>query len=207
MNRKSFMFVCLMLLVSAPLLAQESLYPIRNTQDFVTKFTEDHSSFVVEKAFAYKLTLGSPSKGKGWFLPDSKTPLVALWLRIESLSDQAVELNTSAFTSTGEDGQKYAVLQPEEAFNRIMSGAGDRPVFLTSTLRGISLGRSGPPETAEQLKEDALRYSMQPGRLAAHEIREGYIYFEKPKQKKFTIDVRLGDLWSKSFPFSTSKPK
>ena len=196
-----------MIAASVPVLAQETLYPIRSNADTGAVFTEDHSSFVVDKAFQYKLTLGYPSSDDTWFLPNSRTRIVVLWARIENVSERPMELNTAKFTCTGEDGRMYSMLSTDEAFTRIMERAEDKTIILTNTLHGISLGRAGTKPTEAQLKQDTVRYSLQSGQIPAHDIREGLIYFEGPQQKRFVINIRLGELWSKPFPFTNVKPK
>jgi len=196
-----------MIIATAPALAQETLYPVRSNADTGAVFTVDHSSFVVEKAFQYKLTVGYPANDDTWFLPNSRTRIVVLWVRIENLSQNLMEVNTAKFTCTGDDGRTYSLLSPDEAFNQIMARAEDKTIILTNTLHGISLGRAGTKPTEEQLKQDTVRYSLQSGQIPAHDIREGLIYFEGPPQKKFVITVHLRDLWSKPFSFSNVKPK
>jgi hypothetical protein len=38
-------------------------------------------------------------------------------------------------------------------------------------------------------------------------VKEGWIYFEQPPRKKFTVTVTLGDLSSQPLVFSTEKQK
>ena len=201
------MFLWWMVVITMPVLAQETLYPVRNNSDFTTVMTPDHSSFVVEKAFEYKLTIGFPSDDHTWFLPNSRTRMVVLFLRIENLSQHAISLNTATFTSVDDDGRTYSLIAPDEAFNRIMAGAGGPTALASKALHGISLGKAGTKPTEEQLRKDTLRYSLQSGQIPSHDIREGLIYFEGPMKKKFTVNIRLGELWSKPFPFSNSKQK
>src|SRR5204863_9495855 len=112
------------------------------------------------------------------------------------------------FVSTEELGRSYPILTPDEALNRILAGAdGGTQGVVSKTLRGISLGRAGTKPTEEQLKEDVLRYSLQTGQIAPKSVKEGLIYFEGPQRKKFTVNIRLGDLWSKPFVFANVKQK
>jgi hypothetical protein len=207
MKRRVLLSLCWMIVATGPVLAQETLYPIRSNADTGAVFTTDHSSYVIEKAFQHKLTVGYPSNDDTWFLPNSKTRMVVLWVRIENLSQNTMELNTAKFSCTGEDGRRYSLLSPDEAFNRIMAQADDKTIILSNTLHGISLGRAGTRPTEEQLKQDTLRYSLQSGQIPAHDVREGLLYFDGPPQKKFVIAVQLGDLWSKPFAFTNTKPK
>src|SRR5215510_9749712 len=97
--KRSLMFVVLIIAAVAPAMAQEKLYPVRGNTNVPDVLTSDRSSFVAERSFEYKLTLGYPSDDKAWFLPDTKTRIVALWVRIQNVSQRALELNPTKFTS------------------------------------------------------------------------------------------------------------
>jgi hypothetical protein len=197
-----------MAIATVPAFAQETVYPIAPQSDTPTLLTQDHFGFVVEKSFEYKLTFGFPSMDKAWFVPGTKTRLVMLWLRIENLSQNPISLDTSKFVSTDDTGKTYVPLSSEETFDKIMAGATAVDPNLTSkTINRISLGKAGNKVTPDQIKEDILRYGLQTSTIPANSIRDGLLYYEAPKKKKFTITVKLGDLWSKPFTFATSKPK
>src|SRR5215467_11705227 len=120
--RPKFLWSVLFLFAALPALGQDRLYPVTTTKGFPIVLTTDRSSFVVEKAFQHKLTLGYPSDGT--FRPDTETPLIALWLRVQSLSPRPMELSTAKFTCTDEEGRTYPALTLEEVTNRIITGAG-----------------------------------------------------------------------------------
>jgi hypothetical protein len=204
--KRSFLLLCSIPLVVVPAIAQERLYPVRGNNDVPAILTSDRSSFVAERSFQYKLTLGYPADDKAWFLPDTRTRIVALWLRIQNVSQRMLELNPTKFTSTDDMGKVYKALTPDEAFKRIMAGAGDTPV-VSKTLRGISLGRVGTQAPEEQVQEDIQRYSLQLSQMPPGDVTEGLIYFEAPERKKYTLSVVLVDLWSRPFVFSTTKQK
>jgi hypothetical protein len=204
--KRRFILQCLIIAAVAPAMAQERLYPVRGNTNVPDILTSDRSSFVAERSFEYKLTLGYPADDQAWFLPNTKTRIVALWLRIQNVSQHVLGFDASKFTGTDDMGKVYKALTPDEAFNRIMAGTGDTPV-VSKTLRGISLGRAGNKATPEQLKEDIHRYSLQAGEMPRGDVTEGLIYFEAPERKKYTMSVILGDLWSKAFVFSTTKQK
>ena len=96
-------------------------------------------------------------------------------------------------------------MAPEKAFDEIMNSTVGRRNFLSNAKKGISLGRSGA--TPEELKDETLRFSFQSGILDAQGVKQGLVFFEIPKQKKFAINLHLGGLWSRPFPFTTVKPK
>src|SRR5262245_3152884 len=202
--KRGFLLFFWIIVAGMPASAQEKLYPVRRTGDVPAVLTSDRSSFVAERSFEFKLTLGYPNDDKAWFLPSTRTRIVALWLRIQNVSQHALELNPTKFTSTDDQGKVYNALTPEEAFSRIMAGAGDTPV-VSKTLRGISLGRVANKAPEEQVKEDILRYALQTSSMPQGDVSEGLIFFEAPAQKKFTVSIKLGDMLSKPFVFSTSK--
>jgi hypothetical protein len=188
--------------------AQETVYPIPPKSDLPPLLTEDHFGFVVERTFDYKLTFGFPSMDKAWFIPNSKTRTLLLWLRIENLSDNPLKLDVSKFSSSDDTGRMYKPLGPDEAYKHIMSGVDDtEPTLALKTLNKISKGKAGNKTTVQQIKEDINRYGLQNDTIPPRSVKEGLLYFEAPQKKKFTINVTLGDLWSKPFTFSTSKPR
>ena len=205
MNRHILLCLCWIIVASTPVLAQETLYPVRDNTDAPMILTEDHFAVVAEKSFEYKLTFGFPANDKAWFFPNTRTRIVVLWLRIQNLSQRPIQFETSKFTSTDDAGKTSSVLTADEASRRIIAGADGTPI--TKTLHGISLGHAGNKPTEDQLKEDILRYSLQSGQIAGGGVVEGLIYFERPEPKKFNVKIRLGDLWSKPFIFSNVKPK
>ncbi|HEY2380427.1 MAG TPA: hypothetical protein VGK48_04525 [Terriglobia bacterium] len=204
----AIVFVFFVVATSISTVAQETVYPIPPNSDPPALLTEDHYAFVVERSFEYKLTFGYPSMDKAWFIPGTKTRLVVLWLKVENESDNPLKLDVSKFISTDDTGKTYTPLTADEAFNRIMAGvATTEPTIASKTLKGISFGKAGNKVTAEQIKEDVARYALLSGTLPPRSVKDGLIYFDPPKKKKFMLTVNLGDLWARPFVFSTSKPK
>lgn len=195
-----------LMLASLPALGQEKTYPVRTNKDITVILTSDRSAFVVERAFQHKLTLGYPPQDRAAFVPDIRTPLVVLWLRVQNVSPRPMELNISKFLGSDEQGKMYPLVSPDEAANRIAAEA-SAPTVSTKTLRGISLGRAGNRPSEEQIRDDIQRYSLHSGPIAGGATAEGLIYFERPAQKKFQIRITLGDLWSQPLLFSTEKQK
>jgi hypothetical protein len=206
-SRIIFAFV-LIVAAGTALMAQEAIYPIPPKSEIPALMTEDRSGFVVEKPFAHKLTVARPTNQQAWFLPSSKLRIIVLWVRIENLSQDPLELNTANFTSMGDDGTSFTPLDPEEVFRRVAESIGSTdPTIASKTIKGVSLGRAGNKVTEEQLHEDFQRYSLVSGTISARSTRDGLVYFEAPKKKKFSVDIGLGKLWSKPFTFSTTKSK
>jgi hypothetical protein len=206
--KQRFFIIVFALATSVCAFAQETVYPVPAKTTPPPLMTEDHFGFVVERTFEYKLTFGFPSMDKAWFIPGTRTRMVVLWLRVENESDNPLKIDISKFTSTDDAGKTATPLAPEEAFNRIISGVNTtEPVLATKALKGISLGKAGNKVTVEQIKEDVARYALQSDTIPPRSVKDGLIYFDPPQKKKFTIDVTLGNLWSKPFTFSTTRPK
>ena len=192
------------MIASLPVMAQEKLYPLRGTTDNPVLITPDRSSVVVERAFQHKLILGFPTDDRMSNLPDTRTPVVVLWLRIQNVSQRPLDLSTAKFTSRDDEGRSYASLSPDEAFNRMMAQASDGSIG-TRTLRNLSLGRVGGKRTVEDVKEDIVRYSLHSVQIPPGSVKEGFIFFEGPTRKDFTLSVTLGDLWSRPIVFCTER--
>jgi hypothetical protein len=205
MKRKFLMTLLWLVIAILPALGQDKLYPVTGARDVPVVLTADRSAFVVEKSFQHKLTLGYPTDDK-LFLPDTRAPIIMLWLRIQNVSPRPMELNTVKFTSTDDQGRTYSALALDEAANRIIAGGSGASIG-TKTLRSLSLGRVAGKPTEDQLRDDFARYSLKSGEIPPGGVKEGLIYFEKPPRKNFTVSIMLGDLWSQPLVFSTAKQK
>ena len=97
------------------------------------------------------------------------------------------------------------MLTPDDAFQRIISATSGRQTFLSNTAKGISLGRSGV--TPDELKDETIRFSFQSGIVDGQAVKQGLLFFEIPKKKRFTVSLKLGSLWSRPFVFTNVKPK
>ena len=195
-----------LILASLPLAAQEKLYPVTRGRDIPVVLSPDHSGMVVDKAFQYKLTLGFPTSDSTIFIPQTDTPIVMLWLRIQNTSQNPIELNTAKFMSMDDQGRTYPALPVDEAFKRILAGFYGATNG-SKTLKALSLGHVANIPSEEEFRSSLLRYSLQPGQVLPNIVKEGWIYFEKPPRKKFTVTVTLGDLSSQPLGFSTEKQK
>ena len=210
--KQVLLYVCCTLFICIPISAQDTLYPVRGkTSGLDTMHVEadadqrEHTRWVAEKTFEYKLMVEFPTEDEAGFLPESEAKIVMFWLRVENLSQQPRQLNTTNFTLTDETGQSYALLAPEAAFDRIAAGMLGRNKFFSNTAKGISLGRNGV--SMEELKDETLRFSFKTGDLIAQGVKQGLLFFEAPARKKFTVNLKLGELWSRPFVFSSEKPK
>jgi hypothetical protein len=203
MNRIVRRLSVLLLLATAPVCAQ-ALYPVRAGAPANAQLTVDHKTFVVDKPFEYKLVFGLPSEDKLWFQPNSKMKMMVLWLRIQNVSDHPLDLKVEKFTATDDQGKSYPILSVDEAFSRVIEVTGPSQSLLGKTMHSASLGRAANKLTPDQLKRDAGRHSLQSGQIPPQQTQDGLIYFDGAPKKKDTINVGLGDLWSKPFVF---KPK
>jgi hypothetical protein len=205
MNRKWLMILCWIVLASLSAAAQDRLYPVVGNRDIPVILNTDRSAFVVEKSFRHKLTLGYPSSDK-IFDTDERSPVIMLWLRFQNTSQQRVLVDVGKFVSRDDQGKAYPALALEEITNRIMAAATE-PTLGSKTVKNLSLGRAANKPTADQLKDDIVRYTFMSGEIAPGGVRDGLVYFDRPPQKNFTVSVTLGDLWSQPLVFSTSKQR
>jgi hypothetical protein len=127
------------------------------------------------------------------------------WIRLENLAKRPMDVNVDSFVLTDEEGHTYPELSAEAAFDRLNAATLGRKTFLSNAAKGISLGRNGV--TPEELKDETMRFSFQSGKVQEQGLKQGLIFFEAPNRKKFTLTLRLGDLWSKPLVFSSVKPK
>ena len=206
MKRKIAAYLLWLMMAALPAVGQEKLYPVRGTTDSPVLLTSDRSAIVVERAFHHKLTIGLPAEDRLSVLPDTRTSMVVLSLRIQNVSQRPFELNTLKFMSMDEEGRTYPALAPLEAFNRMMDTASGDSIG-SKTLRSLSLGRAGDSRGRDDIKEDIVRYSLHSGEIPPGGVREGLIYFEGPARKKFNVRILLGDLWSRPLLFSTEKQR
>src|ERR1044071_4901777 len=108
MNRNLMLSICCFLIATVSARAQDKLYPVRGAPDVSVLINSDRSAFVVDKAFQNKLSLGVPDDDRLAVLPETRTPIAVFWLRVQNTSQRPMKLDTSTFTSTDEEGAKYA---------------------------------------------------------------------------------------------------
>jgi hypothetical protein len=205
MKERIILAVLWLTIAALPAMAQDKLYPVTAKSDVPALMTADRSAFVAEK-IGYKLTLGPADDDRTAFLPATRARIIILWCRVENLTDQPLQVNIEKFTMTDGEGRAYRMLTTDETTERVIAGAGGASALLSKTLHGVSLGRTGK-FTEEQVKDDVVRYSLKPGQIPSHGVKDGLLYFEAPQAKNYSVNVGLGDLWSKPFVFSTTKPK
>jgi hypothetical protein len=206
MKRRFVLWICLSLFAALPVAAQQKLYPVRGTIPVQKNpYEKDIYYFIVEKPYAYKLTLGFPTDDQARFMRETDAPIVVLWLRLENLSNKPMSFTTDKFAAKDASGRSYARLTGSEAFDRIIGGKGFASKALGKGIAGVTLGRAGG--SGEDGRDEAVRFTLQSGEIPALGMKQGLIYFEGPPDKTFTVNVDLGDLWTKAFPFTNEKPK
>src|SRR5215472_15790021 len=86
-----------LILAGLPAAGQQKVYPVTKGRDVPVILSPDHSGLVADKAFQYKLTLGFPTSDSTIFTPQTDTPIVMLWLKIQNISTGPIEVNISKF--------------------------------------------------------------------------------------------------------------
>ena len=207
--KQLFLYLFCTFLMCIPVAAQDTLYPVRtNATGLDTMHVEvdlhqrDHARYVAEKTFDFKLMVEFPTKEEAGFLPDSEAKIAMFWLRVENVSQRPLAVDPTRFTLTDDEGHTLPFLPAEEAFNRISSTTLGRQTFLSNTKKALGRGT-----TEEDLKDETLRFAFQSGEIPGQGMKQGLIFFEAPRKKKYAVTLRLGDLWSRPFVFTTSKPK
>ncbi len=207
MRRTFIIPLVLATFLTLPAAGQQRLYPVTAGRDVPVVLSPDHSGLVVDRAFRFKLTLGFPGADSTVFVPDTDAPVVMLWLRIQNISaDRPVEVLTSKFMSTDDQRRTYPGLSVDDAVERIVDGFSGATSG-TRTLKTLSLGRVANIPSEDEFKASVRRWSLQSGSVLPGILKEGWIYFERPPRKKFTVTITLGDLSSQPLVFSTEKQK
>jgi len=207
MTKKFFAVLLCGVVSGVTLSAQEKVYPIREDKNDVNiLLTPDRTGLAIQKPFQHKTTLSFPSDHDLEILPDTKTPIIVLSMRIQNVSQRPLYLDPATFTITDEEGKVYPGWSPQTAADRILAGASGGSLG-GKTLRSLSLGRVGGNRSEEDVREDIVRYGLPLMNLPPGSVKEGLIFFEGPTKKKFTFRLALGDLWTKPLLFSTEKQK
>src|SRR5438132_2642723 len=156
-----------LILAGLPAAAQQRLYPVTKFKDIPVVLSPDHSGIVLERSFQYKLTLGFPTSDSTIFIPQTETPIVMLWLKIQNIAQQPFDIDISKFTSVDDQGQMFSALSVDEAFKRILAGfygatSGSR------TLKALSLGHVADIPSEEEFRSSLARYSFQSGSVGGN---------------------------------------
>src|SRR5262245_15985522 len=195
-----------------PVSGQGKLYPVPIDGGFgsmriqAAPSTGAPARLIAQKA-EYSLRLGFPTDVEAGSLPETDAKILMLWLKIQNLTDYPMNFDPSKFTASGEGGKTYPMLSSDQALDRMIeAGGGITRSVLSRATQGISLGRLGKSDEA-QLRDEAKRFSLQPGSIQPQGVREGLLFFEAPSEKRFTVNIGLVDLWSKPFIFTNVKPR
>jgi hypothetical protein len=211
--KRLVLMICWMLGASVGLVAQVVVYPaagdfssLSSTRIEASADREGPSVFTSERLYELKLRIGFPTEDEAGFLPDTGAPIIALWLQVQNTSRNALNLDVSKFTASA-GGRTYRRLTPEVAFDRIIEETSVKRSILTRTIRGATLGRLAKKEDIDQARNKTVLLSLENSQIPSQGFREGLIFFEAPTNETFTVNVRLGDLWTRAFAFTNVKPK
>jgi hypothetical protein len=196
----------------APVLAQQKVYPIAADEGFgsmriqTAPSSGDPSRLVAQKA-EYSLRIGYPTDIEAGSLSEGDADVIMLWMKIQNLSSRPMNFDPTKFTAADEAGRTYRMLSSDEAMDLMVAANGGlRKSVLSRATQGISLGKLGKSDDV-QARDEAKRFALQAGPIQPQGVREGLLFFEAPSDKRFTVGVRLGELWSKPFTFTNVKPK
>ena len=190
--------------------AQPTLYPVPVSGGLGSMRLEKQAGqpvFIADKGYEYKLQLGFPREDQATFLRNTDADVVVLWLRVENLSKKPLVFTADKFTVTDKEGNSYARIEPAVAYERIVSASSLTSKILKKGISSASLGKVGGKGDRADDKDEASRFAFKAGTLPALGVSQGLIYFEAPKAKKFTINVKLGDWWTSPFIFTNVGPK
>jgi hypothetical protein len=137
--------------------------------------------------------------GKSHLWKHKRARIIGVYLKVENLSDSQLGIRTDQFSATDASGRGYAGLETEEAIKRFNDTHG----LAIAVLAGPLLAPMAQAKTAEAIRRGAL----QSGIIPAHSFKEGMIFFEAPKEQRYTMNIMLGSLWPEPFVISTEKPK
>ena len=117
-------------------------------------------------------------------------PVIAIFLKIENLSDQPIVFDPSKYSVVNEEGRAGAGLRPDDAVKRVLDST---VLYLGSPTRDSPVER--------KISSDINRDSLQPGEIPPRSFKEGMVFFESPSKRSKTFRLTLGDLWPESFVY------
>jgi len=191
------LLLCLLLLV-VPAFGQE-LFPISGGTRTEPDPKDKKLMRLLAENESYRITLGRPDHWR-----HKTAQIVAIYMKLENLSDKPISVQTSKFSAVDADGRAYSGLEAPEAIKRYFdthSGA------MTALGGALGAGRSAREAAERKVSEDIRRESFPSGEIPPHSFKEGMVFFEAPKENRFTMKIKLADLWPEFFIFSTTKPE
>jgi hypothetical protein len=144
----------------------------------------------------YRITLGRPDH---WRHKTART--IAVYMKLENLSDKPLTIQTSKFSAIDAEGKSYSGLEASEAIKRYFDSHAGAMTVLGGAL---GAGRSHREAAERKVGEDIRRESLESGDIQPHSFKEGMIFFEAPKEDRFTMKIKLADLWPDFFVFSNN---
>jgi hypothetical protein len=213
MKARLFLSLLWVPLVTIPLAAQDTLYPVQTGVSLgsvrveASPYQDNRYSYVAQKGIEYTLTLGFPRDDQAEFIQNTGANVAVLWLTIENQSRQPILVDTSKFTAADKAGHAYSGLAAAEAFDRIVTEKGRTLKAVNRGIRSVTLGKAAGKTSVDEARDEAVRFAFPKGPVPALSTVQGLIYFESPDKKTFTLNISLGDLWPKPFAFTNVKPK
>jgi hypothetical protein len=148
-----------------------------------------------------RLTVGVPKQNK------PVLGLFEIWAKVENLSDKPLTIDPTKYHAIDAEGRAYSGVAPNDAIQRMLDRTATMRTAMGNIIMGPLAGPSNTQATERQARERVNREALATGDIPPHSFKEGVIWFEAPKQKKFALQITLTELWLSAFTFSTEKPK
>lgn len=198
MKTISVVLIALVLVVPA---SGQVLYPISGGTRTERAPKDKKKTRLIAESPSVRLTTGEYRGSK------VRSSLFVIYLKVENLSDTPLQVDPSTFSTVDDEGRGYAGLTPTEAIRRALDKSAGTRTAIGLVLAGPLAGPALQQAAERKVTETVNRECLQPGHIPPHSFKDGAVFFEAPKQKRFTLKVSFGSLWSEPFVFSTSKPK
>lgn len=130
---------------------------------------------------------------------------MAIWIRIEDLSEAALQIEPTKFNAVDGEGRAYGGLDPKDALQRIFDETAVARAALGNIIAGPITGPTIKKAKEGESSAEFYKTSLQPGSIPPHTFREGAIFFETSKKQPKTLKVSLGNLWPETFLFEFKK--
>jgi hypothetical protein len=147
-----------------------------------------------------RLTLSKPER----FWKRKTARMFAIYLRVENLSDKALQIQTSKFSAVDDEGRTYSGLEVADVVKRYFDSHSGKILILGG---GLGARRSSREAAERKMGEDFRRESLQSGDIPPRSFKEGLVFFDAPEQDNFTVKVKLAELWPEPFTFNSHRPK
>jgi len=189
-----------LLMLPAASLAQE-IYAVSGGTRTATDPKNKKRILLIAENNELRLTVGVPKQDK------PVLGLFEIWVKVENLSDKPIAIDPTKYHAVDTDGRAYSGVAPNDAIQRML----DRTATMRTAMGNVIMGPLAGPSTTQaserQARERVNREALAPGDIPPHSFKEGVVWFEAPKPKKFTLQITFAELCPTAFTFSTEKPK